>query len=109
MYRIMIEATEHDLLVKRYLLSKLFCSRLDADIFAATWSLPTLTHTVVTAEEAAAVMELRERIHPSQTYLRTGRIWDLAAENCREWQRRPAAAVVAPAALFAQVGVEAIR
>lgn len=108
MYRIMVEATEHGQLVKRYLLSKLFCARFEADIFAATWTLPTLAHTVVTAEEAAAVMELRERIHPSQTYLRTGRIWDLAIENCREWQRRPAA-VVAPAALFAQVSAEAIR
>jgi hypothetical protein len=105
MYRILVEATEHGQFVKRYLLSKPFCTRREADAFAATWDLPTLTHTVVTAEEATATMERRERANPSHTYLRTGRIWDLTTENCREYQRRPAAPVADVTALFAQVDI----
>ena len=88
--RIIIEAfdaTSGPTPAKRYLLSKIWPTRHEAEAFA----LPSLPHIVVDATTAQADLLDLELTRPSQTYRRTGRIWDLAGEPCREWEREPAA------------------
>ncbi len=92
--RIIIEAfdaTSGPQPAKRYLLSKNWPTRHAAEAFAEAFALPSLPHIVVDATTAQAALLALETAQPSRTYLRTGRVWDLAAEPCREWEREPAA------------------
>jgi len=72
---------------KRYMLSRCFCWR-EALQFAATFEASRIHHTVVRAQDAHATLLEREEADPSEEYERTGRLWDLATENCRRFERK---------------------
>lgn len=102
--RIIVEAwdrnpgPETDRPQKRYILSKTMWWK-DAVAFKATNELPSLRHLLVPQQDAHYKLLELELANPSQTFLRVGRIWDLARENCREWQRQPEAGYVMPLGL----------
>jgi hypothetical protein len=72
---------------KRYLLSRCFCWR-EALQFAATFEANRIHHTVVRAQDALAALLEMEEADPSEEYIRTGRPWDMATENCRRFERK---------------------
>ncbi len=74
---------------KRYILSRTWPTQRAAQQFANWAAHSTLPHLAVPADEAWTALQALEDQQPSATYLRTGRIWDLGAEPCREADREP--------------------
>jgi hypothetical protein len=92
--RVIVEVWDRDnassgCCTKRYLIGRVFWWT-DAVAFAAQFEMANIHHTVVPADEARERLLEMELADPSEEYLRLGRIWDLAIENCRRFERQPA-------------------